>query len=329
MSRPTARVAQLRLRDLMLLDLIDTHRSLRRVAEELHLTQPAVTQALQGLEQAFGVRLVERERRGVRLAPAGRAALTHLRAAGREVKAALALAAAPQRVQLRLGCSPMSALKAVPLALARLRAAMPDVQVLLCELSVPDLWSQLHEGRLDAIVSRTHAPDAGLASHEGLRIEWVDSETLVLVASRKHPLARRRPKAEQLQAHRWVLPPRGSLARRMIDDWFTQAQQPLPEVCIESTSFVTNLRLAASCGLLTLAPQSVVASEGQALGLAVVPAPWDERRGDIVLATRASREDDPLIQALREAFAYQAARPAPAPAQTPRKAPREAALMAR
>ena len=32
-ARPTARVAQLRLRDLMLLDLIDAHRSLRRNPE--------------------------------------------------------------------------------------------------------------------------------------------------------------------------------------------------------------------------------------------------------------------------------------------------------
>lgn len=308
MSRPTARVAQLRLRDLMLLDLIESHRSLRRVAETLHLTQPAVTQALQGLEQAFGVTLVERERRGVRLAPAGRAALAHLRAASQEVEAALALAAAPQRPQLHLGCSPMSALKAVPRALARLRAAEPALRVSLHELSVPELWSGLQEGRLDAIVSRLPGSDANQPSPDGLLIECVDSEALVLVAPRRHPLARRRPQAAQLGAHAWVLPPRGTLARRMVDNWFAQAQHPAPEVCIESTSFITNLRLAASCGLLTLAPQSVVASEGPALGLGVITAPWDERRGDIVLAIRASRQDDALIRLLRECFAAPAAR---------------------
>lgn len=299
MSQPAARIGQLRLRDLLLLDLIDTHRSLRRVAEVLHLTQPAVTQALQGLEQAFGVRLVERERRGVHLAPAGRAALLHLRAAGQEVRAALEQAVTPQRPQLRLGCSPMSALDAVPRALARWRAEWPAALVTLHEQSVPELWSRLHDGQLDAIVSRLPGPGPDQPSLQGLEVEAVGSEPLVLVAARTHPLARRRPTLEALAAHAWVLPPRGSLARRMFDEWFLHVPPPAPLVCIESTSFNTNLRLAASCGLLTLAPASVARSEGQALGLKVLGTPWEERRGDIVLAYRRSRGEDPLLESLR------------------------------
>ena len=58
-----ARFAQLRLRDLMLLEHLAELGSLRAAAERLHVSQPAVTQALQGLEAAFGTALVERGRR--------------------------------------------------------------------------------------------------------------------------------------------------------------------------------------------------------------------------------------------------------------------------
>ena len=81
-----ARLGQMRLRDLRLLDFVARFKTLGKIAEQLHLTQPAVTQALQALEQSFGTQLVVRESRGVTLTPAGTAALAHLRAMAAEGK---------------------------------------------------------------------------------------------------------------------------------------------------------------------------------------------------------------------------------------------------
>ena len=66
MNPQLARIEQLRLRDLLLLDQLEQTGSLRATAEHLHVTQPAVTQALQVLERAFGVALVQRGQRGQR-----------------------------------------------------------------------------------------------------------------------------------------------------------------------------------------------------------------------------------------------------------------------
>ena len=76
MSHP---LEQIRLRDLILLEHIQTLGTLRQAALALHVTQPAVTQMLKGLELAFGVALVERGRRGVSLNAAGQAALAALK----------------------------------------------------------------------------------------------------------------------------------------------------------------------------------------------------------------------------------------------------------
>ena len=46
-----------------------------RAASRLHMTQPPLTQAIQGLERAIGVPLFARTRRSVALTPAGAALL--------------------------------------------------------------------------------------------------------------------------------------------------------------------------------------------------------------------------------------------------------------
>jgi len=48
-------------------------------AEHLHLTQPALTQRIQALERELGLQLLERNARGVKLAPSGTVLLPHAR----------------------------------------------------------------------------------------------------------------------------------------------------------------------------------------------------------------------------------------------------------
>lgn len=81
--------------------------SFRKAADELHLTQAAVSRAVQRLEETLGVDVLERSGAGVRLTPAG-AELR--RRTGRHVaaleQAALALARRSERLRLRLSVVP-------------------------------------------------------------------------------------------------------------------------------------------------------------------------------------------------------------------------------
>lgn len=66
---------RLRLHHLRLMELIEKHGSLRAVAEQLNLTQPAVPQMVKELELAFGATLGGHSVRGVTLIHPGRLAL--------------------------------------------------------------------------------------------------------------------------------------------------------------------------------------------------------------------------------------------------------------
>ena len=211
----------------MLLEHLEELGSLTEVAARMHVTQSAITQALQSLEEAFGISLVARGRRGqrgVRLTPGGRGALMHLRVARHELEAALAAAADPGTLELRIGALPLTLVRPLPDALARLRQRLPQVHVRLSEDTVPNLWRQLEAGEFDAIVCRLPALSEQPRLPEGVAHRTVGHESLVLVCGRRHPLARRRkPALALLREYDWVLPPEGSYTRLAIEQLFMRA----------------------------------------------------------------------------------------------------------
>lgn len=301
-----ARFSQLRLRDLLLLEHVAELGSLTEVAARMHVTQSAVTQALHQVEKAFGRILVERGRRGqrgVRLTPAGAAALGHLRVARHELKATLAAAAEPGRLELRIGALPLTLVRPLPDALARLRRRLPLVHVRLAEGTVPELWRQIEAGEHDAIVCRLPALSEQPRLPAGVAHRTVGRESLVLVCGRNHPVARgRKPKLSLLGTFDWVLPPEGSYTRLSIEQLFLRAGLRGPRAAITSMSFHANLRLVADGSLLAVVPRSAALAARKMLDLVVFPLDWGTEDTDVTLIWREANLGNPALAALLESF---------------------------
>src|SRR5437660_4286558 len=77
---------RVRLRDLHILLAVVQCGSMAKAAQQLSVSQPAVSEAVAGLEAALKVRLLERDRRGVRPTLAGSALLGAGRAAFDELR---------------------------------------------------------------------------------------------------------------------------------------------------------------------------------------------------------------------------------------------------
>jgi len=60
-----------RIEQLEYLNAVTRHGSLRRASEELHLSQPALSEAIRGLERELGVLLLDRHRTGARISHQG------------------------------------------------------------------------------------------------------------------------------------------------------------------------------------------------------------------------------------------------------------------
>jgi DNA-binding transcriptional LysR family regulator len=126
--------------------------SFSAAAEALSYTQSAVSQAVATLEAETGATLVERDRRGVRPTAAGQALVSHVdgilarvQAAEDELHAVLGLRGG----RLRVATFPTAGSTVMPLAIARFRAAHPEVELSLAEGEPEDVAPRLGAGEFD------------------------------------------------------------------------------------------------------------------------------------------------------------------------------------
>jgi DNA-binding transcriptional LysR family regulator len=166
--------------------------SFRRAAERLFVAQPPLSRQLRQLEHELGVELLARERRGVRLTPAGESFLAEARATLAQAERARATArsaAAGDAGRVVLGVTGSALFN--PLVAARVgdyRLARPAVDLVLCERSTAEQLRALRERELDVGVVR---PGPG-PSPPGVALHAVARERLVAAVPADHPLAGRR-----------------------------------------------------------------------------------------------------------------------------------------
>ena len=108
--------------------------TMRRAAEALSVSQPAVTARVQGLEAELGAALFRRSRTGMELTSAGRAFLPHAERAIEAIRTGSALIRELELGivgELALGVAPAVSAYVLPDLLARFTADHPDVRLLV------------------------------------------------------------------------------------------------------------------------------------------------------------------------------------------------------
>lgn len=160
-----------------------------RAAKELRIAQPGLGRQMQDLEDEIGVILLKRSPRGVTLTAEGKLFLEEardmLRRADESVKKVRALARG-QYGELHVGYAPTPTVEILPGALAAFQKAVPEVKVLLHEMSSDEILDGLHNGRLQLAVtawpSAEYFPD--------VEFESLKTYPVCAALSASHPLAR-------------------------------------------------------------------------------------------------------------------------------------------
>jgi DNA-binding transcriptional LysR family regulator len=158
-----------------------------RAAEQLHMTQPPLTQAIAGLERSLGVRLFDRTKRRVQLTAAGAGLLPAVRevltrAAGLP---ALARAAASGELgRLRLAFVSTVGFDLLPQWVRVFREQWPQVALELIEATGDVQLQLLADDQIDAGFM-LHAPGFSPA---GLSHWVISSEPMMVALPQAHPL---------------------------------------------------------------------------------------------------------------------------------------------
>lgn len=177
------------------------HEHVSRAAASLHLTQGAVTQQVHNFERAVGIRLLERDGRGVRLTDAGHGLAISCRAALRAFEVVEDSARALKMLEagsLHLGASPTCATHYLPPRLADFNRQFPKVTLNVLVEPSREINNQVKAGALDcALIEGEPLPD--------LVSVVLAHDELVLVVHRDHPLAAlKRVSPAQLSKYRYL-----------------------------------------------------------------------------------------------------------------------------
>ena len=160
----------------------------RRAAARLGIAQPPVSAAIATREESLGTQLLERDRRSVRLTPAGQAL-------AKEAAQLIAKADAAERLvkrvagaevsRIRLGFVPWSVMKILPRSLLEFRKQWPQVKVRIDEQMSRSQVEALREGSLDlGILNRN------LVETRGLQLHTLETTHLVAVVPARWPIGK-------------------------------------------------------------------------------------------------------------------------------------------
>src|SRR5262249_3369374 len=156
-------VAQrLKLRDLRLFFAVVESGSMARTAARLGVSQPAVSQVMADLEHAFGMRLLDRSRKGVEPTIYGQALLKRGLVAIDELKQCLSemhFLADPATGELKIGCPESLAGAVLPYFIERFSERYPHVAVHVANVPTPAYKHPgLRDRQYDLMLSRLAMP---------------------------------------------------------------------------------------------------------------------------------------------------------------------------
>lgn len=237
--------------------------SFTRAAKELGITQPAVSQHIRALEEAYKVRLFQRHAQKVRLTPEGEA----LKQKAREFFRALAeVQNCMENInELRQGCLTLAVnvflTHLVSPVVMQFKKLYPGVLIKLYCHNTRKIVRMVSHGDVDFALGGAVAGESGSLFSIPLR-----TETFALVVRPDHPLAGRdEVTPADLAASIFVVREAGTYTREHVANWF--GETPLPTALVETNSLETTYQLVLA-GAAAFLPKWMVA-EDVAAGKAV------------------------------------------------------------
>ena len=196
------------------------HLNFSRAAEELLLTQPAVTQQIKALEEEFGVPLFDRGGGRISLTPGGKALqpfADRMRALGEEAYAAVAGAYGQQAGELAIGASQTIAQYLLPTLIASFLKAQPKVHITARSGNSDEMLEALLAGQVHLALIE------GPEERKDLRIEPFMKDQMVLIVPAGHEWVGQEIEVEALRSQPLLVREFGSGSRRVIEHALAEA----------------------------------------------------------------------------------------------------------
>ena len=301
-KRPGALTRRLRIRQLQVVIAIAEQSSLLAASRSLGISQPALSKALQEIEDTLGVKIFDRVSRGVVPNAYGHAILIRARAVLAELsKISDDVTQITQQSAgiVVVGALPTAAAGVLPATLANLRLRHPGLGIKVLQGRTHELLPLLASGSLDVIIGRLYTPDTPDDFHREILYE----EPISVLARAEHPIFSARPDYScMLRAYDLVLP---SLEQRMgqdVDQVVAAIGDVLPVPLLRATSLSFIREFVLSGDVLTILPRLMMAGDLLRGAVRVVPVAISGPGRPAGLITLRHRPRSPGLKALELAL---------------------------
>lgn len=287
------------LNELRYIVAVAQERNFRRAAEKSFISQPALSLAIQKLEEELGLKIFERGKNSISVTPVGleivgQAQRTleeaeHIREIARQGKDHLA-------GTLRLGIIYSVGPYLLPDLVPALKKLAPDMPLEIEENITANLDTLLHNGKLDVIIIALPFGDSGIAT------KAVYDEPFEVVVDNEHRWANRRSiRAEELSAEKVLLLDSGHCFSNQVAEACPELNRKGADIQ-QGTSFETIRNMVASGLGITVLPASANSARYRSKLLKVIPFtnPAPSRR--IALAWRKSFARGQAVEVLAQAI---------------------------
>lgn len=241
-------------------------KNLKRAAEDVGLTQPAMSKSLSRLESDLGVRLFIRKNNGLKPTPAAHELFecaTQIEARTRQSLLRMANIERSLERNLRIGAGPMWTWLRMPRVVHDFLSRFPKVKIDLMTAPMNLLVDELEAGRIDLAVgeiSESEIPK-GFAEHV---FEPVPQWPFVRL---DHPLSQRKGVTlSDLAQYPWTGFFNNKVYARRINALFEGAELPPPETPLRSGSMASIMSIASLGEYITVLPEDF-GSMAQSFGL--------------------------------------------------------------
>jgi DNA-binding transcriptional LysR family regulator len=228
-------------------------------AEQLYLTQPAVSKRIATLEGELNAALFDRIGRRVSLTEAGRELLPRAKAILRDIEDSRRMISnltGTVAGRLSIGTSHHIGLHRLPPVLRQFTKAYPEVSLDLQFMDSEAACRAVQTGDLElGIVTLPLKPLADLYSE----VIWPDP--LDVVVGHEHPLARQsKPSFAQLAEHPAILPSPGTYTRELLEQ--TLGKKGMQLTAGMTTNYLETIKMMVSVGLgWSVLPRSMLGKE--------------------------------------------------------------------
>lgn len=295
--RPLSTVSisrKLKLSQMMVFARVLDSGSFVRAANELGLTQPAISKAIAEMESVFDEPLFVRSNRGVLPTEFGsmigkrvQSLIAELRFMTDEVHAFRK----GDTGHLIVGTLISASAVLLPRAISQLQREAGGVLVTLREGTASQLFPSLMTGEVDIVVGRLPERDSSLFTAFPIRHEVLFDEAFCVVAGTSHPLAGSSDlEIADLADANWIFPLAESPARMAAEKIFHDAGVPLPRPRVESLSLLANLGLLLQGDLLSFMPRAAALQLMKAGSLTILSMPAMHNIGRVGFSVRADKD---------------------------------------